>query len=393
MKSKDNFATSSQGSFYIPQLDGLRFIALFLVFLHHLNLSFIDFSSFTTIQRVFLKLHQWGWIGVDLFLCLSAFLITRLLKMEFETTGSIGIFHFYIRRSLRIWPLYFLFCILGFLIFPLLGVFEVSYGSAGHLSLLRDHLLPFFLLLGNWSTAVHGYAESSALSALWTISLEEQFYILWPPVLIFVLRRRLPFLVLSLALFAATVLLRYWLIFNAPHPAFWVLTPSRLDPLILGSLIGYYYVSFQNLLTRRYLFYVTTICSAFLFVHLARFPDLRQMSIHGVWQLSATATVSSLLLLGVLSRNRLTGFFGNPVMSYLGKISYGLYVFHGITIEITNRFFLRHLDGERGFVISIAYILVAFTLTTAGAALSYALLEKPFLRLKHKYTSIGSRPI
>jgi peptidoglycan/LPS O-acetylase OafA/YrhL len=92
-----------QPRFYFPELDGLRFIAFALVFIHHapsLN------------NRVMGALHRFGWIGVDLFFALSAFLFVKILSKEFDKTGTITIGKFYIRRGLRIWPIYAIYCIL-----------------------------------------------------------------------------------------------------------------------------------------------------------------------------------------------------------------------------------------------------------------------------------------
>src|SRR5689334_13759146 len=87
--------------FYIPELDGLRFIAFLLVFLNH--------APFIINNSLSRSIHEYGWMGVDLFLCLSAYLITRLLAMEYQISGKIHAQFFYLRRILKIWPLYFLF--------------------------------------------------------------------------------------------------------------------------------------------------------------------------------------------------------------------------------------------------------------------------------------------
>ncbi|HNQ93994.1 MAG TPA: acyltransferase [Anaerolineales bacterium] len=94
--------------FYLPELDGLRFIAFLLVFIHNAN---------PILKRTFLeRFSEYSWFGVDLFFCLSGFLITKLLVMEHRQTGKINFRNFYIRRILKIWPLYFFYLILGSII-------------------------------------------------------------------------------------------------------------------------------------------------------------------------------------------------------------------------------------------------------------------------------------
>ena len=117
-------------------------------------------------------------MGVELFFILSAYLMTSLLLKEFDATGSISIGKFFIRRILRIWPLYFFALFVGFFAIPV--VWKYGFGSTEHIQLLKTYLLPYLLFLGNFAIANFGYPEtaaSSALALLWTISAEEQFYL------------------------------------------------------------------------------------------------------------------------------------------------------------------------------------------------------------------------
>ena len=115
-----------------------------------------------------------------MFFVLSSYLITRLLVFEYRKTGRISIFHFFMRRSLRIWPLYYLALLLGFYIFPRIGLFGIDIQSPLYLQTLKDHLMPYLFFFGNWSSAYFSYPSSSILAPLWTISLEEQFYLVCP---------------------------------------------------------------------------------------------------------------------------------------------------------------------------------------------------------------------
>jgi len=156
----------SKPRFYLPQLDGLRFLAFLLVFIH--NAPFIE------INPIWTALYEYGWIGVDLFFCLSGFLITKILALEFQEYNHINVFRFYVRRMLRIWPLYYLYILIGLLfILQTQGWFQVL---PGHLAGLASFTYNFaYLFLTHKVFAVYFH--------LWTISYQEQFYALMPWVL------------------------------------------------------------------------------------------------------------------------------------------------------------------------------------------------------------------
>ena len=98
------------------------------------------------------------------------------------------------RRILRIWPLYFLICLLGFLIFPIFGWFGTYYGDAAHQILIQTYLWPYLLFVGNWAASLHAYPTYHLLQPLWTISLEEQYYLIGPVLLVLARFEKRPFL-------------------------------------------------------------------------------------------------------------------------------------------------------------------------------------------------------
>ncbi|HOO67414.1 MAG TPA: acyltransferase [Bacteroidales bacterium] len=153
---------TSEQIFYYPELDGLRFLAFFLVFVHHQNL-FRNVPYLSTLK-------EFGWVGVDLFFALSAFLFTRLLVAEYNKTQSISFKKFYLRRIFRIWPIYFIF--IGFA----LACFVVLRNG----ELTRDiniRLIGLLAFSDNIFTAVKGYIPLPWANHLWTIAYEEQFYL------------------------------------------------------------------------------------------------------------------------------------------------------------------------------------------------------------------------
>ncbi len=145
---------------YVPQLDGLRFWAFVFVFIYHLPPATLALKQFPILSAVVAALKSYGWVGVDLYLVLSAFLITTLLIYEREREGRISLNDFYLRRTLRIWPLYYFMLLLGFVVFPAMGLFQAGFESEKYLGMVRTHLVPHLTFLGNYSVGLFGFAPS-----------------------------------------------------------------------------------------------------------------------------------------------------------------------------------------------------------------------------------------
>jgi len=159
-------------SFYRPELDVLRFFAFFSVFVAHLEQAPILLSASAIklkLLHAYTLIRESGAFGMCIFFLLSAYLITELLIRERTSTGSIHLAAFYTRRILRIWPLYFGAVFAGYFVGLLLPQFHLS----------RAWVAAFVFLAGNWYTGIVNYAPST-VGALWSISLEEQFYLLCP---------------------------------------------------------------------------------------------------------------------------------------------------------------------------------------------------------------------
>lgn len=161
---------ASAHRFYVPELDFLRFVAFLAVFAFHTR-NYPAYAKFpAAINSLMLTMESAGSFGVDLFFALSGYLITELLLREETSTGNINIRAFYLRRILRIWPLYFFF--LG------LAAALTKIDPEQHFGL--KYLAPFTLLSGNWAVILFGVPDSVA-NPLWSISMEEQFYLCWAP--------------------------------------------------------------------------------------------------------------------------------------------------------------------------------------------------------------------
>lgn len=344
--------------YYRPELDVLRFFAFCLVFLSHTVPGNAPFW--------FVGFAAGGAFGVDLFFALSSFLITTLLLRERDAAGTVDVTAFYMRRILRIWPLYFVFLLV---VTPLM-----SYVLADA-SLPLKYIAAFLLLAGNWACVLWGYPQSVA-GPLWSVSMEEQFYVVWP----WILRRWAGnLLVVATVLLAVSFIVRVYLVMEgAVHPQIWCNTLARLDPIACGAILA--------VIARRREIVLSGVTRAALWVFAiavltiaGRYGDFT--GVRSLITFPAVTTACAALILATL------GLPTVRALTYLGRISYGLYVFHFMFVML---FDVTDTHGPVDRVIRVAAALAA-TITTA--ALSYHLLERPFLQWKERFAHVQSRPV
>ena len=370
-------------AFYRPELDGLRFFAFLAVYVEHT----IGFGSGGSHHHLPAWLGDFlgavgvaGNFGVDLFFVLSAYLITELLLREISCTGSLDVRAFYVRRMLRIWPLYFFVLALAYgLVF-----FPVGEG------LTWWHLAGFVFFAGNWVYFLHPVV--TVAGPLWSVSLEEQFYIVWP----WTIRRlgvgRLYLIALAILVFA--MMFRWG--FNLLNPAEdWVSKNSfcRLDGIAVGVLLALRLrggVPVLSGLQRAGM--LGAALGALLFI--ARFLDLFSRPIPSValmlgWLLAALACGA--VLLSVLGAQGLPGrLLRSAPLIYLGRRSFGLYAYHELFLKLGGQVFPAH-DSSAGQMLCYWFFGLGLTLMVAVA--SYRWLESPFLRIKRRrFTHVQSRP-
>jgi peptidoglycan/LPS O-acetylase OafA/YrhL len=366
--------------FYHPELDGLRFIAFLLVFIH--NAPSISSS------RIWTLLHEYGWIGVDLFFCLSGFLITKLLITEHEQTGEINIRNFYVRRILRIAPLYLIYIALIF-IFP--TFFQRKYTDLETLQVAGLITFTFnFIYIYLFPFAIPFFVH------LWTISYEGQFY-LFTPWVIKKIRTVSPKKTTSilLTIFLIGTALRAIFIYSQfKHPAIYTLPFTRFEALLGGVAIalGTFDNSLHKIKTRA-LFVLGITLNALVFV----LPKIYEINWDLMLSYLSVGIGLTLVLLSIIRQSNLIGkrLLSNPLLVYLGKISYGLYIFHliGISIafQVCESFLsvgIRNFDQQNALVFMLGLLI-----TIAFSSIAYWLIEKPFLKLKDRFSKIPSRPI
>jgi peptidoglycan/LPS O-acetylase OafA/YrhL len=379
---------TSVDRFYRPELDALRFLAFLSVFLHH-GLPSIEQRHFSGLVLGIVRLEsvvkRAGGFGVCLFFVLSAYLITELLNRERTRAGRVDVVAFYIRRILRIWPLYFLFLLFAF-----------TLGTVVHSYYIEPaRIWSFALLAGNWYVAAVGCA-SSPIAPLWSISLEEQFYLAWP--WIAKLGGRALMVGLSLMLFPVSWLVLVLLARNGAQAngAIWVNSLVQFQFFALGALLA---IALKGLTPR---FSRGTRC---MFLAAGLLCWLLAAGAFGIKTdtppPSAASLVFGYIFVAAGCAMLVVAFLGvsrwlSPKLVYLGKISYGLYVFHMLAIILVGRILVPPAMLESSalgtkLAHSLAFQLAALSVTLVLAVLSYRFLERPFLRMKQRFTVIKSR--
>lgn len=384
--------------FYRPELDVLRFFAFLSVFFYH-GLPAFDVGRHSgTMARLALyetRVRDAGSFGVCLFFLLSSYLITELLLRERKLTGTVHVRSFYARRVLRIWPLYFAFLSLG----VVLSAFVPAY------RLEARAVVCFLFLAGNWYVAGRaGMLSESPIWPLWSVSVEEQFYLLWPWIAKLGGERWIRRI--SLAILPVSYACLYWLAQQGPHTA----GSARFNSVVqfqffaLGALLA---LAVHGRMVRLKSFSRIALLGAgvgcWLAANFVFHVDFAGALPSPAWWVTGYAMVamgSLLLLMAFLGVS--SALLPKPLV-YLGKISYGLYVFHMLVLNLVGpaiwptdvqRAAMQTPMGVANLIArAVAILIVGLAGTIVLSAISYRFLERPFLNLKERFTFIRSRSV
>ena len=334
--------------FHKPELDIVRFVAFLMVFVCH-ALSYDPGSSN--------RLIAIGSRGVDLFFALSAYLITEILLREKRKTGSISLRNFYARRILRIWPLYFLYVLFSFLVWP-----KVNHGWAG--------FLPFAVFVANWQPIFTGLKTG----VLWSISVEEQFYLCWP----LLVRARRWHVAACVGLLLSAIAYRFALLRFGPHYfAGHIMsmmersTVARMDAIAAGALLAFILQGSEPQLSRQLAWFALAIgCLA---------VTIKGSERSSVFITTVVAAGCIAILMAVMSLQP-----RNPAAEYLGRISYGLYIWHPLALFLAARLVVLRSPGEFA-LFSLVWLGIAISFADA----SYRWIESPFLKLKDRFAVVS----
>jgi peptidoglycan/LPS O-acetylase OafA/YrhL len=366
---------------HIPALDAVRGVAILLVMVFH-------FSSYghglvaspLWIDRLYYAISRAGWIGVDLFFVLSGFLITGILYDAKD--GERYFRNFYARRVLRIFPLYYGALALFVVVLP-----RLFSGTPGVLSLSGDAVW-YWTYLSNVRIASGGWPEFAAIGHFWSLAIEEQFYLLWP-VLVLALSRR--HLMVACAVFLVGALAtRVGLNLAQNRVAAFVLTPARIDALAVGAYLALAargpggLASLSRVASRAAVLTGASLLATFVVRRGFAAPDPVVSTLGHTLLAGFFGAVLVLALTGG-RESAIARVFDSATLRFFGRYSYGLYVVHHPIL------FLRSGVVPLAIVPSVfgsqllrqAVFLVVATGVSVGIALvSWHLYEKQFLKLK-----------
>jgi peptidoglycan/LPS O-acetylase OafA/YrhL len=365
---------------YFKNLDLLRFIAAYSIVLLHIFFgwkvhfgqpAFIAGSmspdTLTHVETVVENLS----FGVDVFFIISGFLITYLLLSEHQRTGKVDVMKFYIRRAFRIWPLYF---------FMLLVAPVLSYCYREQ----SPSFLYHFFFCGNYDIINNG-GKSVATDHLWSICIEEHFYLICPLLVAFIPVKRLPIALVGIVV--VTILFRGLVsTFHGNYGGIMYLhTLSRIDTLAIGSLFGYMYfhkmIKFNHSTPLRLMIYGVFI---FLFIG--------GSVVQSIGFFNASIKKYAFVLIGAYW---IGNFLFNPkalfrvqkpnILHQFGKVSYGIYMFNTVIIYLILKTY-----SKLGYQNYFLYVVLVHVILGVLCYLSYRYFEKPFLALKEKYSVVKS---
>jgi len=339
----------------VPQLDAVRGLAILVVMLHNISLKYPVFHS----ERLFAT----GWMGVDLFFVLSGFLITGILV---DTKHSGGFFkNFYVRRCLRIWPLYYSLIFFMFVVVRFLS--SAQYQAVVQTS---SPWWAFPLFLQNFLLPISTNA-AGPLGVTWSLAIEEQFYLVWPLVVRFSSTKLLRRLVIAELCLSPG--LRYYL--SLHHVYLYTNIFCRLDSLMAGAFLALLIRSPDFIPEKR-------LGSAWLLLAAAAPLAFLTEALQARWIVFSFTAVASaaFIYLSMFSRQKwLQWVMTNRFLTLTGVISYGLYLLHKIPFG-----FVQALHLDRHPLLPLPFIILT---SYAIAAISWNLLEKPFLSLKRFFES------
>ena len=364
---------------YFPNLNTLRFIAASLVIVHHIELYKSIFNLENWWNIGFFQVI--GKIGVVLFFVLSGFLITSLLLNEQKNHGFISIKKFYVRRILRIWPLYYLIVFLGFFVYPYINFFNIPDKNIFP-EVLNNRIPNIFYYLtvfANLGWAI--FKDVPYTSQTWSLATEEQFYIFWPFLIIFFRRRLLSIMV--------TVLISYWVvkILLGVLPKF---TPDsylriieilqrfwfvfNINCMAIGGIAGVLVFKDKPVVNKfiynRYFFWLCVVLSSLFLICGCKF---------GFFHYEVYALLFAYIIINLSSNKNYEKLLENKVTNYLGSISYGMYMLHFPVLTISIKI------GQYLKSPFVAVYVLTFGLTILLSYISYNYLEDYFLKLKSRF--------
>ena len=361
----------------MPGLDGVRGLAILSVILFHTpGIA----ATGSTIGKVVAHVANLGWIGVDLFFVLSGFLITGILIDQRESPSYFRTF--FSRRFLRIVPVYAVFVLFSIWLAPLVHVTTAETATK-----VRDLQPWYWTYLVNVRIALHGWSSvGEGTTHLWSLCVEEQFYVLWPLAVFRLSPRSLPRLAIACIAFAE--LSRILMVtLGASGEVNYVLLPTRIDALAVGAFLACTVrdsaltIAVQRWRTWLLVMSLLALMPPLIAEHTLDF----QRPMAQLLALPAIAVLSGML---VLKASESPTWTATRTLRFFGRYSYGMYIWHVSVISIVYAFFNSEIREQNSAmaVLSFALLfLLVMAATTVTALASWHIIEAPFLRLKRLF--------
>ncbi|HYE55737.1 MAG TPA: acyltransferase [Chitinophagaceae bacterium] len=384
------FASVEKEKVFFPNLDGLRFFSFFAVFLYHTYLTFFNNvkehnpGTYSVVESLF----QNGNLGVNFFFVLSGFLITFLLIKEKSFKGTIHVPNFYIRRILRIWPLFYLCLFIGFVVFPIIKQY-----TGGTPNEIANPI--YYVFFANNFDFMHSWPvkpDATILSVLWSVAVEEQFYLTWPVILMIVPYKYYKYVFLSIMALSLVFRSFYTGLDDHDFGVRYFHTFSLIGDMAFGGLLAYY-CSFDSAF-RRFITNLNRLQIAMIYLGAITVSIFRA----DLFTINPVAVVVERLVIaffyGMIIAEQCyaeRSFFKMgkfKTISKLGIYTYGLYCLHLLGFLVADVVLSKAGMDKTSVTMAVAASVLAFVVSIVISLASYHLYEKWFLRLKDKFAFI-----
>jgi|WetSurMetagenome_2_1015567.scaffolds.fasta_scaffold56574_2 peptidoglycan/LPS O-acetylase OafA/YrhL len=347
---------------YLPGLNGLRAIAALSVVISHITISFPDFGL--------IKIGGWGFAahGVTIFFTISGFLITYLLLLE-KVKQKISIKNFYTRRILRIWPLYYLYLI-------------ISVGCLIANSKFSPNSILYYVFF--CANLPYIFGGSQVLIAhLWSIGVEEQFYLIWPVFVKFSQKRMILLTSIIVLILIGMKFIARYVLHNELLKIF--LDVNRFECMLIGAAGAMLFFNqnklFITIVTHGFIQKVSWIILVIIALGKVHTPGPTEHILMSI--------ITLVLIIGQINTSGLKINLDNKMFDFLGKISYGLYVYHPLIIYLFSKIIIGLNINIYPKVVIIFSTIIFSTILVSH--ISYNYYEKPFLKLKSRFTTVKSQ--
>ena len=333
-------------------------------------------------------------MGVTLFFTLSGFLITYLLLAEKERFGTVFVKEFYIRRVLRIWPLYYLIIILGLFVLPHIDFFKIPIYTEGVQYRFGIKAFFYFILFPNVVSNLYAYMPFIAQT--WSIGIEEQFYLIWP----WIVKKSENYLRVLLTIIIGLFLITNILSHFADHSvdmssastsnkfisfAYRYLAMLRIGCMAIGGIGAYYLYKLDMRILRPIYAPVTQIVTLLVVIAMMLLGVEIPYITHEFY-----SVLFLIIILNLAANPKSLINLENKVLDYLGKISYSIYMWHNVAIILGFHIARAYNPQLDDFFSNAIYYGVTFIFTLILSTASYELYEKQFLRFKHLFAKVQS---